>query len=241
MSSARRSQRLSRYDELRSERPHLFVNPPGAAYEILFDRADQAAVADEAAAALRSNGRPEEYGDIGVVYEDPYVIVVRDAVRFRTGKRGAYIRFLGAETGTNAAVLPLLSDGRVLLIRHFRHHSRQWHWEIPRGFSEPGADGAATARQELWEEIGVRVEEVHLLGSLATDAEPDEIYLAELAPESVAGPTLPAGATEEGIDELRLVTVAELGRMIAGGEIVDGYVLAAYAFGVASGRLPSAG
>ena len=37
----RRSQRLAAYDELRSERPHLFKNPPNAAYEILFEEEDQ--------------------------------------------------------------------------------------------------------------------------------------------------------------------------------------------------------
>jgi ADP-ribose pyrophosphatase len=237
VSVGRRSVRLRRYGELREQRPHLFANPPGAAYEILFDRADQEAVADEAAAALRSKGKPEEYGDIGVVYEDPYIILIRDAVRFRTGRRGPYIRILSTETGTNAAVLPVLADGRLLLVSHFRHASRRWHWEIPRGFSEPGADGATTAMQELWEEIGVRVTEVHLLGSFSTDAEADEIYLAEISAEAVAGPTLPAGAVEEGIDEMRLVTVTELERMIAEGEITDGYVLAAYAFAVARGLL----
>jgi ADP-ribose pyrophosphatase len=241
MTAPRRLVRLRRYDELRVERPWLFENPPGAAYEILLGRADQEAVANEAAAALRASDKPEEYGDIGVMYEDAYVILVRDAVRFRTGRLGAYIRLLSADTGTNAAVLPVLDDGRVLLVSHFRHASRRWHWEIPRGFSELGADGASTAMQELWEEIGVRVTEVHLLGSLSNDSDADEIYLAEIAADSVAGPDLPDGATEEGIDQMRLVTVDELEGMIAAGEITDSYVLAAYAFGVARGLLRSPG
>ncbi|HZN17464.1 MAG TPA: NUDIX hydrolase [Micromonosporaceae bacterium] len=234
----RRAARLERYEQLRRERPPLFVNPPDAAYEIVFDRAAQEEVADAAAAWLRGAGKPEEYGDIGVVYEDRFVIAVRDAVRFRDGTLGPYIRFLGVHTGTNAAVLPLLDDGRILLVRHFRHERRTWAWETPRGFSEDGADGATTAVKELEEEIGVRVTEVELLGRVPGDGGPDEIYLARLRPESVAGPTLPAGAAAEGIDEMRLVTVAELRRMIADGELDDPYVLAAYAFAVAKGILP---
>jgi ADP-ribose pyrophosphatase len=236
-SADRRAGRLARYAEIQRQRPYLFENPAGAAYRILLDPADQAAVADEAAAALRAAGKPEEYGDIGVVYEDPYIILVRDAVRYRNGRRGAYIRILGTDAGTNAAVLPVLPDGRVLLVRHFRHASRRWQWEIPRGFAERGAGGAATAMQELWEEIGVRVAEVRLLGSVSTDAEADEVYLAEITPEQVAEPVLPSGAVEEGIDEMRLVTQERLRRMIAGGEITDGYVLAAYAFAAARGLL----
>lgn len=216
----------------------MFANPADAAYEIVFDRATQEAVADEEAAWLRGAGKPEEYADIGVVYEDRFVIAVRDAVRFRDGSVGPYIRFLGVHTGINAAVLPLLDDGRVLLIRHFRHERRDWAWETPRGFSENGADGATTAITELQEEIGVRVTEVEFLGHVPGDGGNDEIYLARLRPESVAGPALPAGATAEGIDEMRLVTAAELRGMIATGEVDDAFVLAAYALAVARGVLP---
>jgi ADP-ribose pyrophosphatase len=235
--AGRRSARLARYTQLRAERPHLFVNPPGAAYVILFDRADQDAVADEAAARLRESGLPEEYGDVGVVYEDPYVILVRDAVRFPTGRRGAYIRILGADPGTNAAILPLLSDGRVVLVRHFRHGTRQWHWEIPRGFSTAGSDGAATARQELSEEIGLRVDTVRRLGRVGSDDAFDEIYLAEID-ASLAGAIEVDPAGEEGIDEVRLVPLAELTRLIATGEIVDMYLAAAYGLTIAQGLLP---
>jgi ADP-ribose pyrophosphatase len=230
----RRSVRLARYERLRAERPHLFVNPPGAAYEILFDRVDQDAVADEAAGKLRAAGIPEEYADIGVVYEDRYFLLVRDAVRFRTGRCGGYVRFVGTDPGANVAVLPLVSDGRVVLVRHFRHGTRQWHWEIPRGFSEPDVSATATARRELAEEAGLRVDTVRLLGRVCTDGDLDEIYLAELEPAAVAGLASAAPVTEdaaeEGIDEVRLVSLAECGQMIADGEIVDMYLLAAYAF-----------
>ncbi|HEU4424804.1 MAG TPA: NUDIX hydrolase [Pilimelia sp.] len=230
----RRSVRLARYEQLRAERPHLFVNPPAAAYEILFDRADQDAVADEAAGRLRAAGIPEEYGDIGIVYEDQYFLLVRDAVRFRTGRRGGYVRFVGTDPGANVAVVPLVSDGRMVLVRHFRHGTRQWHWEIPRGFSEPGAAAVSTARRELAEEVGLRVDTVRLLGRVCTDGDLDEIYLAELEPAAVAGlassPPATGDAVEEGIDEIRLVSLVECARMIAEGEIVDMYLLAAYAF-----------
>ncbi|HET8660296.1 MAG TPA: NUDIX hydrolase [Micromonosporaceae bacterium] len=234
---ARRSAKLARYEELRAQRPHLFENPDGGAYEILFDRADQDHVSDETAAALREQGKLEEYGDIGVAYEDPYFIVVRDAVRFPSGRRGAYVRFMGADPGTNAAVLPLLADGRVLLVRHFRHGSRQWHWEIPRGFSPPGADGATTARQEMLEETGVCVNDVLLLGRVCTDADFDEIYLASLPAGSADGLVRTADAAEEGIDEVRLVTLGELNRMMTDGEIDDMYLLSAYALATAKGLL----
>ena len=240
--AGRRSVRLARYDQLRAERPHLFVNPAGAAYEILFDRADQDAVADETAGTLRTSGIPEEYGDIGVVYEDPYILLVRDAVRFRSGKLGAYIRFVGADPGTNVAVVPVVpTASSIVLVRHFRHGSRQWHWEIPRGFNVPGADAPTSARQELVEETGLHVDDVSLLGRICTDGDFDEVYLASLDPGAVAGldsssAPVTGDAAEEGIDEVRLVPLAECARMIADGEVTDIYLLAAYAFLVARGQ-----
>jgi len=228
----RRAQRLDRYDELRSQRPASFVNPPGAAFAIVFDRDVQLALADREAAALREMGRPEEYGDMGVVYEDAFFIAVRDTVRFRDGSVRPYIRLLGATVGTGAAIMPMLTDGRLVMARHFRHTLRTWQWEIPRGFGESDDDGATTAVRELREEIGVGVEKVELLGRVTSDGAYDEIYLARL--DAAALPAaLTKDAVEEGLDELRLVTPAELAEMISGGEITDEYLLAAYAFATA--------
>jgi ADP-ribose pyrophosphatase len=212
-------QRLDRYDQVRAERPGRFANPPGAAYEIIFDRPAQ--LACEA-----------EHGPMGVVFEDRFFIVLRDTVRFADGRVGPYIRMLGAADGTGAAVLPVLADGRVLLVRHFRHEQRDWCWEIPRGFPEPGEDGPATAARELAEEVGVRVTGLEVLGRLGLD----EICLARLAAADLPA-DLPAGAAEEGIDAIRLVTAGELTGMIAEGVVTDGFLLAAYAFATARGVL----
>ncbi|MEU7908531.1 NUDIX hydrolase [Actinoplanes sp. NPDC049118] len=232
----RRAQRLARYDELRAERPHLFVNPPEVPFEILIDAESQAAVADECAARLRAQGKPEEYGDIGVIYEDAYVIALRDAVRRRDGSLGPYIRVIPLVNAVGAAILPLLPDGRTVLTRHFRHGLRDWHWEIPRGFADPGEDGPATAARELLEEIGVPVSGVELLGRATADGGFDDIYLARIDVSQ-----LPADGTleafVEGIDGLRLVDRDEIEKMIMAGELTDLYTLAAFAFAVARGVL----
>jgi ADP-ribose pyrophosphatase len=232
----RRTRRLDRYDALRAERPAEFVNPPGAAFEIVFDRAEQLAAGRSASEKLHAAGTPGEYGDMGVVYEDPYVMLVRDTVRFRDGHVGPYIRQFGTDPGTGAAVLPVLPDGRVVLIRHFRHGLRGWQWEIPRGFSEQGADGATTAARELAEEIGVDGVRIEFLGRIAADGSFDEIHLARLETASLPA-TLTADAATEGIDERRLCTPAELTAMIAAGEITDEYTLCAWAFATAKGYI----
>jgi ADP-ribose pyrophosphatase len=223
-----RSWRLKAYDELRQQRPSCFVNPPGAAFEIVFDRDAQSSVAEQSAARNRAAGIPEQYGDIGIVYQDEFVTLVKDAVRFRSGYVGPYIRFLPTSTTVTAgaAVLPV-HEGRIILIRHFHHASRAWNWEIPRGFGAANEDAADTARRELSEELSAEVTRLIPLGRLRRDAGVPEdlpqLFWAEI--------TQPGRLeTEEGIDDIRAVTVAELDRMILDGELDDAFTLAALAY-----------
>ncbi|MBM2620212.1 NUDIX hydrolase [Actinoplanes sp. LDG1-06] len=220
----RRAWRLDRYDQLRAERPQLFVNPPGAAYEIVFDRAAQLACADEWAARSRERGIPAEFADMGVIYEDKYFIALRDTVRFRDGSIGPYFRLLGAVDGPGAAMLPMLTDGRLVLVRRFRHEARDWQWEVPRGFSEPGETGPVTATRELAEELGVTAEAPELLGRLGED----EIYLVRIDAASLPE-RMTDDAVAEGVDEIRVVTPDELADLIVEGHVTDEFLLAAYA------------
>ena len=54
----------------------------------------------------------------------------------------------------SAAVVPVLPDGRVLLISHYRHPVGKEVWDIPGGMIEPGEDPADSAARELQEETG---------------------------------------------------------------------------------------
>lgn len=129
--------------------PDLFANPPGAGSVIL----------DEF---------PPEGGPYGICYRDQYLTLLRDPVAFPDGRTGGYLRALHSGGHAGAAVLPV-HDGRIVLLRHFRHATRQWHWEIPRGFPEPGEPAEKTARRELEEEIGVPAESVEFLGDVYAD------------------------------------------------------------------------
>lgn len=52
------------------------------------------------------------------------------------------------------AIVPILSNGDVLLVRQYRHAVRSDLWEIPAGKIEPGEDVLSCARRELREETG---------------------------------------------------------------------------------------
>jgi ADP-ribose pyrophosphatase len=54
----------------------------------------------------------------------------------------------------SSAIVPLLPDDQVVMIRQYRHSLRQFLWEVPAGTLDPGEDFLECARRELIEETG---------------------------------------------------------------------------------------
>ena len=59
------------------------------------------------------------------------------------------------QTGSVAA-LPVLDDGRIVLVRQYRYAVSAFVWELPAGRRDPWESPAAGARRELEEEVGLR-------------------------------------------------------------------------------------
>lgn len=53
-------------------------------------------------------------------------------------------------------ILPILDDGRLVMIRNYRYTVEQELWELPAGTLDPGELPIETARRELEEETGYR-------------------------------------------------------------------------------------
>lgn len=192
------------YERLRRERPEAFAEPPGAPVRLL-------------------PSAPSGGGPYGVRYRDPYITVVRDPVEFPDGSVGGHVRVLPTAGGAGAAVLPVCGD-RVVLIRHFRHSTRRWHWEIPRGFADPGESPADTARRELREEIGVTALDLTPLGRIHADTGitggAADLFWARVDPPRRV-------AADEGIESVALFDTRDLDDLQDGGELTDSFTLAA--------------
>ena len=134
---------LVSYFELARQRPDLFDNS-GDKLRILLDPADILSVEKAVARNLAERGLPENGAIAGFVLDDSWFFVLRDAVEFPDGSRRLHARVIN-KNNHGSAVLPML-DGRLVLIRHFRHATRQWMLEIPRGAIEPGQMPEETAR-----------------------------------------------------------------------------------------------
>ena len=67
-----------------------------------------------------------------------------------------------------AAVATLDEQGRVTLIRQYRHAVGGYLWEVPAGKLDPGETPATCAARELAEEVGLAARELEHLGSIVT-------------------------------------------------------------------------
>ncbi len=65
-----------------------------------------------------------------------------------------------------AAVVALDDQGRVCLLRQYRHAADGWIWELPAGKLEPDETPFGTARRELSEEAGVEAKRWTDLGAM---------------------------------------------------------------------------
>jgi ADP-ribose pyrophosphatase len=116
-------------------------------------------------------------------------------------------------------------NGNLLLMHQFRHATRSWHWEIPRGFGESGVQAEDQARAEIDEEIGGEIAKIDELGLYFnnTGLEGNPIYLFLVKMASIGEPKLKLG-----VDKFIWVSIHELEEMIANAEITDGFTIAAY-------------
>jgi ADP-ribose diphosphatase len=217
------ARRLTHYLALQMERPHDFSGP-GDGVRIVLDPAEIERIEVAVGDRYEARGLPRAWAEVGVAYQDPYLRLLRDAVVFPGGNQGIHHRVLSNTNPSGAAVLPLLGE-QIVLIRHFRHPSRRWHWEIPRGGVEPGMTVEETARTELREEIGAIPEQLVLLGevdgSTALISGAVALFLARV--RALGPPQL-----NEGIAAVRAASVTEVEGMINAGEITDSVTLAAF-------------
>lgn len=110
---------------------------------------------------MRGEGEPWEVLETEYLLRSPWRDVRQDRVRIHTGDEVTYTYLEAPEA---AFVVPLTTDGKIVVLRQYRHPPRAWIWEVVGG--AVGEDGPVeTARRELLEEIGGRCRELVLLGS----------------------------------------------------------------------------
>lgn len=95
-----------------------------------------------------------------MLYKGSVFGVRRDEVLEPTGVRA--VREVITHSGS-VVVLPVLDDGRILLIQQFRYAAKQYLWELVAGRIDEGESVKKAAARELKEETGYRAKRFSLL------------------------------------------------------------------------------
>lgn len=162
------------------------------------------------------------------VYANRWMRVREDEVEFPNGARGIY----GVvEKPDFVAIVPIDTGGRIHLVQQYRYPVGGRYWELPQGSWEdkPGADPETVALAELREETGLRAGRLtrvgHLFEAYGFSNQGCHIYVATELEQGVAE----REATESDMIA-RGFPIAEVRRMIAGGQIKDATTIAALGY-----------
>lgn len=150
------------------------------------------------------------------VYSGKFLHLKKDMVRLPDGNTTfrEYLIHPGA-----VAIMPILSDGRILLERQFRYPVDAAMIEIPAGKLEFGEDPLLCAQRELLEETGYSAKSWEFLGRIhpviSYSTEIIDIYMAKDL-------TLGERALDEGeFLDVFAATLDEMHEWIASGAITD--------------------
>jgi ADP-ribose pyrophosphatase len=126
--------------------------------------------------------------------------------------------------GGSVVLLPVFPDGRILLVRQYRHTAGKALWELSAGRREPGETFLIAAQRELREETGFRAGRFRKLLSMF----PSPGFVAEKMIIYAAGDLRPDPAAPDADERIttRRFTLPQLLRWIRDGRIIDAKSLA---------------
>ena len=155
-----------------------------------------------------------------VVYQGRVFSVEVDKIVLRNGRETeiALVRHR-----PSVVLIPVQDDGRIVMIRQYRHALGRDIWELPAGNVDAGEAMEAAAARECEEEIGQVPATVERLGSFYPtpgycDEEMIFFRVSGLGPPAADSPHKP---DEDEDIETRVMLLAEAKAMVRSGEIVD--------------------
>ena len=128
-----------------------------------------------------------------------------------------------------ALIVPVTSDGQLMLLRQYRFSVQRRILEFPAGTVEIGEDPATTAEREVQEETGFQASNLRQIGEiLLAPGDSDEVIYIFLA-TGLEKLEIPREQDEDEDIEVLLMSPGQVAEAIASGELTDAKSIAAYA------------
>ncbi len=170
---------------------------------------------------------PKAWDVLSTRYDRSFRVFRLRTDRARSPRTGKDHEFFILESPTWVNVIPLTPKEEVVLVRQYRHGTREVTLEIPGGVMEEGDTPEGAARRELREETGWREERMTSLGYVL----PNPAIQNNRCYTFLAANVVPAGVQEQDDKEdieVVLRPLADIPGMIRDGEIRHSLVIAAF-------------
>ncbi|MDK0570347.1 NUDIX hydrolase [Clostridium perfringens] len=187
---------------------------------------------------ILDRGEVEKYSNdnnckLGVVFENDFLSLIVDLVEDSEGKKYTYARILNKNKYDGVVVIPKL-NGKIVLLKQYRHGTRNYEIELPRGFSEKSKTIKENAESEIYEELGVKAKNFKYLGNIISNSGLSgglvHIFSCEID-------DIKKLANNEGIEDILIVTFIEAEKMIKKNVIRDSFTInALYKYKILRGR-----
>ena len=155
-----------------------------------------------------------------VVYKGRVFSVELDKVTLSNGHEA---EFAIVRHRPSVVLIPVQDDGRIVMIRQYRHALERDIWELPAGNVDEGESAEAAAARECEEEIGQVPAKVERLGSFYPTPGycDEEMFFFRVSGLRPPAPDSTHKPDEDEDIESRAMSAADAKAMVTRGEIID--------------------
>ncbi|MDY7077707.1 MAG: NUDIX hydrolase [Chloroflexota bacterium] len=166
---------------------------------------------------MSKTNTPWQTLDTTRLWESKWYNLRQDRVRIHTGDE---VTYTFQEHPGAVFIVPVTTDGKLVLVHQYRHPVGEWLWEVPAGAVDGNEDLESAARRELAEEIGGTARELRYVGHFFSASSISNLRINVFLATGVEVEQSEREATE--LIELTVVPVVEALEMAKQGKIKDG-------------------
>ncbi len=160
------------------------------------------------------------------LFKNPWWVYRQDTFLLPSGEASEYFY---VHTNGSSIIIPVLDDGRIVMVRQYRYLCDEESLEFPCGGVKAGSDHLSTATAELEEEAGYKAAELVQAGQF----NPFNGITNEICRVYVARGLTQIGTKPEVTEEFEYLMLkpSEIDDRVGSGEIWDGMSIAAWSIG----------